>query len=152
MILTKNEFSIGLGATLALESLIISDGMLAWYVQPRSLGRLRGIDRGLRCDVTVVAGKNKIDPAAGILSIDDGHHTTTRHLAGSCADDDFGFRLDTDGLGTLVSSTARAAPRRGPSTKPTAGSSGRGRLPERLEGGQLRHPKFKRVSDDLQGY
>lgn len=69
-------------------------------------GTIEGFDVGAQIDVgdvAYVAGKNKFDPNTGILTIADGHHTTTLHLDGAYAADDFLFRPDESGTGTLVS-------------------------------------------------
>jgi hypothetical protein len=69
-------------------------------------GTIEGFDVGAQIDVgdvAYVAGKNKFDPNTGFLTIADGHHTTTLHLDGVYTADDFLFRPDENGTGTLVS-------------------------------------------------
>lgn len=69
-------------------------------------GPIEGFDVGAQIDVgdvAYVAGKSKFDPTTGILTISDGHHTTTLDLEGAYAADDFLFRPDQGGTGTLVS-------------------------------------------------
>lgn len=100
-------FYVGVAAEHSTAEVLFSGpGMFSLDPSAGYEGTIEGFGVGVQIDVgdvAFVAGKNKFNPATGLLTIDDGHHTTTLQLAGSYAADDFEFRPDMDGSGTLVS-------------------------------------------------